>query len=162
AKRKGSACFVAASEGQESHASASLKAGVWVHQLLEALTGKAPLAVNDSEQLTAASLQEHLAREVPRSLRSSFREAPEQTPVAYMPAGSASIVLADIGAVIDKEQPTSDPRLQPLQRASLRHESTAKIKSLAGYRKFHKIPDRVNDYSRKLVAELAADDVKAD
>src|SRR5262249_872193 len=48
AKRPGAACFVAAGEAEESHASGALKAGIWAHHLVEALTGKAPLAVEDN------------------------------------------------------------------------------------------------------------------
>jgi hypothetical protein len=159
AKRPGASCFVAAGEAEESHASGTLKSGIWAHHLIEALTGKAPLAVEDDEKLTVASLQEHLAREVPRTLRTTFREAPAQTPGLYAPA--ARFVLADLGKLLEGEPPP-DPRLQPLHRASLRAEATAKVKSLAGYRKFHKLPDRVNASSRKFVSDLAADDVKSD
>lgn len=160
AKRPDAACFVSAGEGEQSHASGTLKAGVWAHHLVEALSGKAVLAAEGDEQVTAASLQEHLAREVPRSLRASFREAPEQTPVAYGPKGR--LVLADLRAVVEGGKAAADPRLQPLHRASLRGEATAKVKSLAGFRKFHKVPDRVNPGNRKFVAELAAEDVKSD
>ncbi len=37
-----------------------------------------------------------------------------------------------------------------------------KVKSLSGYRKFHRLPDSVNAGSRKFVADLAAEDVKSD
>jgi hypothetical protein len=37
-----------------------------------------------------------------------------------------------------------------------------RVKSLSGYRKFHRLPDRVNDYAQKFVADLAGEDLKAD
>jgi hypothetical protein len=61
-----------------------------------------------------------------------------------------------------KDQATADPRLQPLKRGALRSEATGKVKSLAGYRKFHRLPERVNASARKFVAELAHEDVKQD
>lgn len=160
AKRAASACFVAAGEGEESHVSGTLKAGVWAHHLVEALTAKAPLAVEDEEKLTVASLQEHLLREVPRTLRATFREAPAQTPAVYAP--KARLVLADLGQLIEVDPIAADPRLQPLHRAALRGETRAKVKSLSGYRKFHKLPTQANAHARKFVADLAAEDVKAD
>jgi hypothetical protein len=160
AGRPGAAGFVACAEAQQSHVSGSLKAGIWAHHLVEALTGKAPLAAEDDERLTAGSLQAYLEREVPRTLRATFREAPPQTPLWF--GSTESLVLAELGPLLDQDQPTADPRLQPLQRASLRSEVTARVKSLAGFRKFHRMPDRVNAGARKFVSDLAGEDVKAD
>lgn len=44
----------------------------------------------------------------------------------------------------------------------LRGETRARVKSLSGYRKFHRLPDRVNAGSCAFVGELASEDVKAD
>jgi hypothetical protein len=155
------ACFVSCAEGETSHVSGALKAGVWAHHVHEALTGKASLALEGGRLLTADSLQTHLVQEVPRSLRSTFREAPPQNPELLVAEGER-FVLGDLAAVVDAGAPTADPRLQPLKRGSLRSEVQGKVKSLAGYRKFHRVPDRVNAGSRKFVADLAAEDVKAD
>jgi hypothetical protein len=154
-------CFVSCSAGESSHTSGALKAGVWAHHVVEALTGKASLALEGGRLLTADSLQAHLAQEVPRTLRSTFREAPAQAPELLIADGER-FVLADVADVVDATAPTADPRLQPLKRGSLRGEGQAKVKSLAGYRKFHRVPDRVNAGARKFVADLAAEDVKAD
>jgi hypothetical protein len=154
-------CFVSCGEGETSHTSGALKVGIWTHHIIEALSGKALLALEAGKVLTAQSLQDHLAQEVPRTLRSTFREAPAQTPMLFMAEGQ-HIMIADVGALADESQPTIDPRLTPLKRGALRNETTMKVKSLAGYRKFHRVPDRVNAGSRKFVADLAADDVKSD
>ncbi len=159
--RPGAACVVSHDEGETSHTSGALKAGIWTHHVIEALSGKAPLALEAGQFLTVQSLQDHLAQEVPRTLRSTFREAPAQTPVLFLAEGQR-IVVADVGALLDESQPTIDPRLTPLKRGSLRNETTMKVKSLAGYRKFHRVPDRVNPGSRKFVSDLAAEDVKSD
>jgi hypothetical protein len=156
----GRTCFLSCRSGENPSVSGSLKASVWAHHLLAALTGKAPLALEDNHLLTAASLQEHLVRELPRTLRSSFRDGRVQTPVLV--ASDERLVLADLGQVRAQNQPGADPRLQQLKRGALRAESTSRVKSLGGYRKFHRLPDRVNASSQKFVADLAAEDVKAD
>lgn len=153
------ACFLSCSPGEASAVSGSLKAGIWAHHLTEALAGKAPRALID-HHLTAGSLQAHLEAEVPRTLRATFREAPSLTPVLY--TSGPACLIADLGAALPADTPTADPRLQPLRRGSLRSESTSRVKALAGYRKFHRLPDRVSPGSRKFVADLTAEDVKAD
>src|SRR5262249_10546018 len=55
--------------GEESHAGGALRGSAWAHHLVEALEGKAPLALEGDRLLHARSLQEHLARELPRTLR---------------------------------------------------------------------------------------------
>lgn len=159
ASRTDAACFVSCAPGQPSHVSGALKAGVWAHHVIEALAGKAPRAADDG-RLTAGSLQGYLEVEVPRTLRATFREAPPQAPVLLTAA--PALLLADLAALLPADGPTADPRLQPLVRGALRNESTSRVKSLAGYRKFHRLPDRVNPGSRKFVADLSAEDVKAD
>jgi hypothetical protein len=161
AKTPAAACFVSCREGETSHTSGALKAGIWTHHVIEALGGKAPLALEAGRFLTAQSLQDHVCLEVPRTLRSTFREAPAQTPVLFV-ADDQRFVVADVGSLVDESQPTADPRLAPLKRGSLRNETTMKVKSLSGYRKFHRLPDRVNAGSRKFVSDLAAEDVKSD
>jgi hypothetical protein len=155
------ACFVSCRDGETSYTSGALKAGIWTHHVIEALGGKAPLALEAGRLLTAQSLQDHLSQEVPRTLRLTFREAPAQAPVLFVAEGQR-FVLADVAALMEETEPTIDPRLTPLKRGALRNETTMKVKSLAGYRKFHRVPDRVNPGSRKFVADLAAEDVKSD
>jgi hypothetical protein len=155
--RPGSACFLSCSADQRSHVSGSLKSGVWAHHVVEAFAGKAPRAL-DGFHLTAASLQAYLDQEVPRTLRATFREAPPQTPRLFAPR--ERFVLAEVHPPDD--QPVADPRLQPLKRGSLRGETAGRVKALAGFRKFHRLPDKVNASARKFVAEIAHDDVKQD
>lgn len=159
--RPNTICFTAAQAEEESRVSGSLKAGIWAHHLIEAFAGKAPRAAEDSGLLTARSLQGYLAQEVPRTLRATFREAAPQTPGLLNPSGK-HFVLADLSSLLDQNQPTADPRLQPLKRGSLRGETTGKVKSLAGFRKFHRLPDKVNASAKKFVADIAHDDVQHD
>jgi hypothetical protein len=155
------ACFVSHGDNESSHTAGALKAGVWAHHVAEALSGKAHLALEGGRLVTADSLQGYLAQETARTLRAAYREPPAQTPQVFG-ALDSHWVIADVTAVVAADQPTCDPRLQPLKRGALRQEEQGKVKGLAGYRKFHRLPDRVNASSRKFVAELAADDVKQD
>src|SRR5262249_10723514 len=157
----GAVCLASCQEGEASHVSGSLKAGVWAHHLTEALAGRAPLALENGRVVTAASLQAHLEREVPRTLRATFRDGRAQTPALYA-AGERRFVIADVAGLLDEGQAGADPRLQPLKRGALRAETAGKVRSLAGFRKHHRLPDRINASSQKFVADLAAEDVKAD
>ncbi len=159
--KPGRAAFVSCQPGEVAHVAGPLKGSVWGHHLLAALGGKAPLALDEGRLLTASSLQNYLAQEVPRTLRTSFKDAAVQSP--HSVAGDGPLLIADLGPLLAKgEQANADPRLQPLKRGALRNEVLMRVKSLSGFRKFHRVPDRVNASSQKFVADLAAEDVKAD
>jgi hypothetical protein len=158
----GRACFASCAPGESSQAALALKGGVWAHHLREALAGMAPRALEEGRVLTAESLQAHLEQEIPRTLREQFKDPRTQTPVLYTAEGGRFVVADLSGVLAHGVQPTADPRLQPLKRGSLRAESTGRVKALSGHRKFHRLPDRVNASSQKFVAELAAEDVRAD
>src|SRR5207244_1331144 len=111
------ACFVGCQEGETSYTSGALNGGIWTHHVIEALAGRAPLALEGGRLLTPRSLQEHLAREVPRTLRATFREAPMQTPMLHVSPGE-HFVIADVEALVEETAPTADPRLAPLKRGS--------------------------------------------
>lgn len=155
------AALLACGPGEASHVCGAVKAGAWAHLVTEAFAGRAPRAVPDGRVLTAASLHAHVQEELPRTLRAAYREAPPQTPRLIAPA-AGRFVLADVAHLADQVPPTADPRLQPLKRGVLRGESRARVKSLSGYRKYHRLPDRVGPSARSFVAELAAEDVKQD
>ena len=150
--------LVSHSAGEASHVSGSLKAGLFAHLVTEAFAGRAPLALESGGGLTTASLLAHLERELPRVLRATYREAPPQTPL-YV---GKPLHLADVAEALPEEASVADPRLMPLKRGVLRGETRQRVKSLGGYRKFHRLPDRINEGSRRFVGELAAPDIQAD
>jgi hypothetical protein len=154
-------CFTSCSPTEESHASGRLKHGIWAYHLLEAFTGNAPLALEDGRLLTATSLQAHLAAEVERTLRKTFQDARTQTPSLYAPAGRR-FVIADVAPLLAGREGNTDPRYQQLKRGSLHTETAAKVKSLSGFRRFHHVPEHVTPWARQFVAEIAAEEVKAD
>jgi hypothetical protein len=154
-------CLASCRPGEGSHSSGRLKHGIWAYHLLEALAGDAPLALENGRLLTAASLQAHLGAEVERTLRKTFQDARAQTPCLYGPEGRR-FVVADVAPLLAGREGNADPRYQQLKRGSLRTETTAKVKSLSGFRKFHHVPEHVSSWARQFVAEVAAEDVKAD
>jgi hypothetical protein len=154
-------CFTSCRPGEGSHSSGRLKHGIWAYHLLEALAGDAPLSLEDERLLTAASLQDYLAAEVERTLRKTFQDARTQTPCLYAPQGRR-FVIADVAPLLAGREGNADPRYQQLKRGSLLTETTAKVKSLSGFRRFHHVPEHVTPWARQFVAEVAAEDVKAD
>jgi hypothetical protein len=154
-------CLLSCAEGEVSHLSGSLKSSIWAHHILEALSGRAPRALENGHLLTARALQAYLVEELPRTLRGTFREAPPQTPT-LLPMAEGRGLIADLRQVLEQLHPTSDPRLQPLKRGTLRSETRMKVKALGGFRKFHHLPDKVNASARKFVADIAHEDVKQD
>jgi hypothetical protein len=150
--------LVAHGPGESSHVSGSLKASLFAHLVTQAFAGQAPLALEEGGVLTTTSLLAHLHRELPRLLRATYREAPPQTPVYF----GEPLPLADVAEAMPDEQAVADPRLMPLKRGVLRGETRQRVKSLGGYRKFHRLPDRINDSSRRFVGELAAPDIQSD
>ena len=159
AKHPDRVCLISGGDGEKGHVSGTLKAGIWASHVLEAFQGKAARALEKGTHLTAAALQAHLDLEVPRTLRSTFRAAPAQTPTLL---GDEGFLLADVAPIVGQDRPTADPRLQPLRRGTLRSETTTRVKALAGYRKFHRLPDRVDARARKFIGDLAAEDIKTD
>jgi len=150
--------LVAHAAGESSHLSGALKASLFAHLVTEAFAGRAPLALEAGGTLTTTSLLAHLQRELPRLLRATYREAPPQTPLYF----GQPLHLADVTEALPEQAAVADPRLLPLKRGVLRGETRLRVKALGGYRKFHRLPDRINDSSRRFVAELAAPDIQAD
>jgi hypothetical protein len=154
-------CFASCRPCEGSHSSGRLKHGIWAYHLLQAFTGDAPLALEDGRLLTTTSLQAHLTAEAERTLRKTFEDRRTQTPCLHAPEGRR-FVLADVAPLLAGREGNSDPRYQQLKRGSLHTETTAKVKSLSGFRRFHHVPEHVTPWARQFVAEVAAEEIKAD
>lgn len=57
-------CFASCKADEKSYSSGAHKHGIWTHHLIEALSGKAPLAMTNG-LVTSMTLQNYLAAEVP-------------------------------------------------------------------------------------------------
>ena len=90
---------LAVAQGQTPARKGRLKQGIWAHHLIEALSGQAPLALENGRLLTAGSLRDYLSEEVPRTLRKTFEDARTQTPTLYGKPGR-EFVVADVGRPI--------------------------------------------------------------
>jgi hypothetical protein len=156
-EKPGRMVLVSHDPDENSQVSGALKSAIWTHHVLEALSGKAARAL-EGTILTADSLNEWLSREMPKTLGATFREAPSQTPTLLK--GQAAIPIVDVSQILDQTKAVDDPRLAPLKRGVLRSETLIKIKSLSGFRKGMRLPDRVNATSKKMVADMASEDVK--
>jgi hypothetical protein len=152
--------FVCRRVGEASHASDTLKHGVWAHLLLEALSGTVPAALDD-DRLTARSLQRYLVDELPRLLRTVTERPAGQTPKLYgrPPAGW---VLADLGPVLRARRASAGLIGQQLERVFLWAETRGRVKELAGFQKAHHVPDRVRPATERFTAAIARDDLQAD
>ena len=145
--------------GTRSFESGSLRHGIWRHHILEMLTGKVRSGVEKDGTLTADALHEFLLDAVPRTLRRSYDSPEEQSPQLFGEK-NADMVIADLGKLLGPGGELLDPGR--MKRVAFRAESSGKIKDLAGYRKTHNMPDRVNEWARKYVNRAAVADIKAD
>jgi hypothetical protein len=154
------AAFFSCAPGETPQASGLLKKGVWIHLVVEALTGNAPLALAGNGLLTAGSLARYLEQEVPRTLRKVLGDPDAQSPCSL--GAGPGLVVADLTEVLAGRKRTPDPHMESLRRGTFRAETYGRVKALSGYRKHHHLPDRITASTRRFVAELAADDLEAD
>ena len=153
--------LLSADPGEESHTSAALKAGVWSHLLVEALSGRAAKATDKAGTVTAFSLHRFLEEELPRVLRKHFEPGTSQTPL-LLGKQNAAAVVADLSQLIGRADGgfLLDP--DRLRRVLFRSESSGRVKDLTHWRKTFDVPTNAGPSSRKFVARIADPDVRAD
>jgi uncharacterized caspase-like protein len=155
----GIVCLSASKADEASHTSASLKHGIWTHHIVEALEGKASTALQ-GWQLTAGSLQNHLSRMVPITLRRTNPQS-VQTPWVHGLA-KGDFPLADLEKVAAKRLSASDLQASQIKSVSLLSEKSASVKSLSGFakKKGHFLPDRRSDNAQGFINDIAAADLE--
>ncbi len=154
-------CFAACQLGQSSRSHGSLKHGIWASHLLQALNGDAPLSLDKSNRLTAASLHNFLKSEVPRSVRNLFTGTQVQTPAVYGTI-SSDFLIANLDPILTARRGTLDSSEQQLRSVRLFHEQKMPVKSLSGFCKGNFIPDRINDAAESFLAKIAEKEVEED
>jgi Caspase domain len=92
-------CFASCKTSESSYSSDVLKHGVWTYQVIEALEGNARTALEKGRYVTAFSLQNYVATEIPRTLRRAFSKPVSQTPWVYG-SQSQDFVIADLDEVL--------------------------------------------------------------
>jgi hypothetical protein len=100
-----------------------------------------------------------LEEAVPRTIRKSYETPQVQSPRLFGEA-NAAMVIADLSKLIEPNGELLNPGR--MKRVIFRAESVARIKDLAGYRKSHSMPDRANEWARKYINRIAAEDIKID
>lgn len=152
-------CFAACRSDESSWSSNKLHHGIWTYHVIEAFNGDALLAL-ERGFLTANSLQNYLKQEVPRTLAKTYTKSKQQTPWMYG-ASNGDFVLADLRDLLAERLEKANKGVSLVTEMSFAVEETAGIKSLSGWKKNHKIPDRYSDTTAAFAARCAAEDVKA-
>ena len=153
--------LLSAGDGEESHATAAVKASLFAHLVSDAVAGRSTKALTPEGLLTAGTLAAYVGDELPRLLRKHFDTAATQTPV-LLGAQHAEETLIDLSSRVggDVGGILRDPAR--LLRVAFRAETSLRFKDLGGYRKGFQTPDNASASSRKFVTRLAAEDIKAD
>lgn len=153
-------CFAACRSDESSWSSSILHHGIWTYHVIEAFSGDAPLAL-ERGILTANSLQNYLKREVPRTLVNTYNSAKEQTPWMYG-ASNGDFVLADLRDLLAERHENANKGVSLVTEMSFTVEDAVGLRSLTGWKKSYRIPDRHSDTTVAFAAKCAAEDVKAD
>jgi hypothetical protein len=134
--------FASCGVDEYSWPSTALKHGIWTYHVIQAISGKAPKALDKGRLVTSASLRDYLAAEVPRELR-RFRTGSEtQTPREFGNA-SKTFIIADLENLFVKARALSQELGAGLLRPSFRGVVGGSIARLSGFRKgSHRVPDR--------------------
>ncbi|MCA9165655.1 MAG: hypothetical protein KDA62_21860, partial [Planctomycetales bacterium] len=141
--------------------SGALKHGIWTHHVIEALAGRAPTALVKGVHLTSSSLQNYLKREVPRTLTKTFATKKVQTP--WMAGASdGEFRIADLTDVLAKRKAAANPHAGQIKNVTLLTQRTKGVRSLSGFKKNHKEPDRVSSATEAFVARISSEGITED
>ena len=150
--------FSACKTDQKSYSSDTLKHGIWSHHLIEALEGTNKRALERDVYLTASSLQNFLSDEVPRTLRLTHTGTPKQTPSCWGNI-SRETILADFTNIFAERDARKEAGLGELRRVSFWGHTWGAVKSLSGFKRFHKVPDEVNSATRSFVQKIGTQEL---
>lgn len=150
--------FSACRTDQKSYSSDLLKHGIWSHHLIEALEGANKKALERGVYLTASSLQNFLSDEVPRTLRHTYTGTHKQTPCCWGNI-SRETVLADFTDIFAVKDARKAAGLGELRRVSFWGHNWGAVKSLSGFKRFHKVPDEVNSATQSFVQKIGVQEL---
>jgi len=153
------ACFSACKSDESSYPYGAKKHGIWTFHLLQALRGNAKLAM-EGGLVTSTSLQNYLAREIPKTIRTVRTDLAAQTPWA---CGSMSkeFVVADLRPILAARQAARLGSAKKMTQATLKGQSTQDIRRLSGFNKrYHHVPTAATSATDSFVANIAKDDLK--
>ena len=150
--------FASCQIDQYSYSSNALKHGIWTYHIIKALKGKASNALERKRFITADSLQTYLSREVPRTIRKTFTGTHSQTPRIFGNA-SKGFIIADLKEYLDKKRKKLQPKLAQLKKVYFSGEELGNIKSLSGFKKYHRLPDSINNATDSFVKKIGHEEI---
>lgn len=153
-------CFAACRSDESSYPSGSLKHGIWTYHVIEAFKGEAMLAL-ERGILTANSLQNYLKAEVPRTIRKTFSGTCNQTPWMYG-AMNGDFMLADLRSILEERRNKASKGNGYIRQVSFTAKEAEGLRSLSGWKKTYRIPDRFTEATRSFASSCASDELKED
>lgn len=153
-------CFTACRSDESSYPSSQLRHGVWTYHVIAAFNGLAPLAL-ERGLLTANSLQNYVKAEVPRTLRKEHPNPDDQTPWMYG-AMSGDFILADLRSILEERREKALQESSLVTEMSFTVEDIEGLRSLSGWKKSYRVPDRLNDTTELFAIRCARDELKSD
>lgn len=152
--------FASCRADQSSYSSSNLHHGIWTYHLIEALSGKAPKALERNKYLTSSSLQNYLGREVPKTLRTEHPDPVSQTPWCFG-SFSKEFRLFNLESILKKRDAERRARITGLRSVDLIGRKGGVIRELSGFSKrYHHVPDSVDSYTQSFVERIAIEDLK--
>jgi len=153
--------FASCRADEKSYTSLQAQNGIWSHFLIKALRGEADEAVKDGH-LTSASLQDYLAKNVPRRAKAENGAGASQHPQIFG-RFSNTFRVADLRPLIAARE--ADKKTETLATQDIRLLGGANggsVKSLKGWRSGHQVPKNTEDYSLSFLAQIAKDDLQTE
>jgi len=149
-------CLASCKSNETSHASRSLKSSIWVHHLVEAVSGEAGLPA----PLTASALQQYLQAETPRTLTRTLASAGLQSPQMYgngalTIAAAGQPLLAGASAMLKGNENLYDG-------VSLRSETHQRLRDMPGWKRTHRKPERADSANNAFIGSLAEEALTRD
>lgn len=152
-------CFASCKASESSYSSDALKHGVWSLQVIEALEGNARAALEKGRYVTAFSLQNYVAAEMPRTLRRVFSKPKVQTPWVYG-SQSQDFVIADLDDLLKKRRAVK-PGYDQVKQVFLQLNNSVQVRSLSGFIKGrHRVPDGNNSATESFVQTISQKEIK--
>ena len=153
--------FAACKPDESSHSSTTLSHGIWTYHVLRALRGEDAGALDRGRFLSSSSLQNYLAVEVPRTLRTTVATgSARQTPCSFGNA-TAGFIIADLKPILDARQAALSSNPKAPRDAAFVGMQYGAIKSLSGFkRNVHTVPDSANPAAQRFVSNISDAELK--
>lgn len=153
------ACFASCKTTEESCSISALGHGVWTYQVIQALQGNSPIAIENGRYVTAVSLQNYLTKEIPITIRKFLSKPHVQTPWLYS-SQTSDFVISDLEEVLKKRY-LSKPGYKQLKQIFLQELETVKISKLSGFIKGkHHVPSSSDAWAEKFVINISQKEIE--